>query len=202
MIDTDSFFAELAESRRRAQSAARIGSPSESDRCDLPRDLELIVERGGVIQPQLARSPFAPTGARVGVPSAERAQVEYWWRTYGADANWLLDTAASGILAIEFSDRIPPFDLFRRPGEYRTFRQTLTYGSAKKTFALFSIPPGRSMSRGWYSRLHWRTPVLIPPSRVSWELDSEQEFDFSYLDPSAPLLPAPETLLGPPVRHY
>jgi hypothetical protein len=102
------------------------------------------------------------TSARVGVPSAERVQVEYWWRTYGADANWLLDTSASGILAIEFSDRIPPFDLFRRPGEYRAFRQTLRYGTPKKTFALFSIPPGRSMSRGWYSRLHWRTPVLIP----------------------------------------
>jgi hypothetical protein len=201
MIDTDSFLAELAENRRHAQSAARVGSAFVADSCDLPSALDLILPKGSLIQPQLARSPFASPEARVGVPSGERAQIEYWWSCFGEEANWLLDTAASGILAIEFSVSIPPYNLFRRAGEYRMFERTLRFKTPTGTFALLSVPPGRSMSRGWYSGVHWRTPVLIPPSRVLWGPD-EHEFELSYLDPSAPLLPAFETLLGPPVRPF
>jgi hypothetical protein len=135
------------------------------------------------------------------VPSGERAQIEYWWSCFGEEANWLLDTAASGILAIDFSASMPPFNLFRRAGEYRMFERTLRFKTPTEMFALFSIPAGHSMSRGWYSGVHWRTPVLIPPSRVLWGPD-EHEFELSYVDPSAPLLPAFETLLGPPVRPY
>lgn len=202
MIEVNSFLAEVAENRRRAQSAACAGSAFEPDRGDLPPALDLILHQGGLIQPQLARSPFAPRSSRVGVPSAERAQVEYWWRCYGEDANWLLDTLASAMLAIEFSVYATPYNLFRRAGEYRMLERTLRYGTPKRTFALFSIPNGRSMSRGWHSAVHWRTAVLIPPSRASWELDCDQEFEYTYHDPSAPLLPAPETLLGPPVRSF
>jgi hypothetical protein len=131
MIDTASFLAELAESRRRAQSAARASTAFAADRCDLPPALDLILQKGGFIQPQLARSPFAPTTARVGVPSGERAQVEYWWRCFGEEANWLLDTRASGILAIEFSPYVQPHNLFRRAGEYGMFERTLRYGSGQ-----------------------------------------------------------------------
>jgi hypothetical protein len=94
-----------------------------------------------------------------------------------------------------------PFKLFCRPGEYQTFERTLRFKTQTREFALFSIPPGRSMSRGWYSGVHLRTPVLIPPSRVLWGPD-EHEFELSYVDPSAPLLPAFETLLGPSVLPY
>jgi hypothetical protein len=202
MIDVNTFLAEAAENRRRAQSAARVGSAFVADHCELPPALDLILRMGGLIQPQLARSPFAPRSSRVGVPSRERAQVEYWWRCYGEDANWLLDTQVSGMLAIEFSVYATPCNLFRRACEYQAFKRTLRYGTPKRTFALFSIPPGRSMCRGWDSGIHWKTSVLIPPSRASWELDCDQEFEYSYLDPSAPLLPAPETLLGPPVQYF
>jgi hypothetical protein len=201
MIDTASFLAELAESRRRVQSAARVGSAFAADCCDLPPDLSLILEKGGVIQPQLARSPFAPTTARVGVSSGDRAQVEYWWRCFGEEANWLLDTHASSMVALECSIYMTPLNLFCRRGEYQTFERTLRFRTSTRVFALFSIPPGRSMSRGWYSGVHWRTPVLIPPSRVPSGPD-EHEVELSYVDPFAPLLPALETLLGPPVEPY
>jgi hypothetical protein len=201
IIDIDSYLADVAENRRRAQSAARAGEVIASDRGDLPSALNLILQNGGLIQPQLARSPFAPAAARVGVPSRERAQIEHWWRTYGDEANWLLDPCASGIVALEFSAYIAPYKLFSRKGEYQTFERTLRFKAATKGFALFSIPPGRSLSRGWYNGVHWRTPVLIPPSRVQFG-HGEQEFELTYVDPSAPLLPAFETLLGPPVKPY
>lgn len=201
MIDSDFFLAELAESRRHAQSAARAGSAIAPGRCDLPAALKLILTKGGLIQPQLARSPFAPSTARVGVSSGERAQVEYWWRCFGEEANWLLDTHASGMVALDFSPYILPYKLFCRAGEYQTFERALRFKTPTRMYALFSIPCGRSMSRGWYDGVHWRTPVLIPPSRVLLGPD-EQEFELSYVDPSAPLLPAFETLLGPPIRPY
>ncbi len=201
ILDIDSYLAEVAENRQRAQSAARDGNAVASDRGDLPPALDLILQKGGLIQPQLARSPFAPTAARVGVPSREPAQIEYWWRSYGNEANWLLDPCASGIVALEFSVYITPYKLFCRPGEYQVFERTLHFRAPTRAFALFSIPPGRSMSRGWYNGVHWQSPVLIPPSRVP-SGPKEQEFELSYVDPSAPLLPAFETLLRPPVQPY
>lgn len=202
MIDVDSFLAGVAESRSRAQTAARSAEIFPAEHCDLPSALDLILGLGGFVQPQLARSPFAGPGARVGVPSRERAQVQYWWRCFGAEANWLLDPQASGMLVLEFSPYISPYRLFRRAGEYDAFERTLRYQLLERRFALFSIPPGRQMSRGWYGGVHWRTPVLIPPSRVLGGPDGGQELEVSYIDPSAPLLPAFETLLGPPVRPF
>lgn len=201
MIDADSFLAGVAESRRRAQAAARAGTPSATDLCELPPALDLILGLGGFVQPQLARSPFAGRAARVGVPSRERSQVESWWRCFGEEANWLLDPEASGIIALEFSIYVAPLKLFCRPGEYQSFERTLRFVTGTRVFALFSIPHGRGMSRGWYSGVHWRTPVLIPPSRVQVGPD-EDEVELIYVDPSAPLLPAFETLLGPPVQPY
>jgi hypothetical protein len=66
--------------------------------------LDLILEKGGLVQPQLARSPIAPPASRFGVPSAEHAQVEYWWSCFGEDeTSWLLDTWGSRIVALEYS---------------------------------------------------------------------------------------------------
>lgn len=201
MIDVDSFLAGVAENRRRAQSAARAGCTFAANQDDLPPTLDLILEKGGLVQPQLARSPFAPRSSRVGVPSAERAQVEYWWRCFGEEANWILDTQGSSMLALEFSAYIEPYRLFCRPGEHQAFTRTLTFRASTRVFALFSIPPGRRMSRGWYSGVHWRDPILIPPSRLLSGPD-EHEIELSYVDSSAPLLPAFETLLGPPARPF
>jgi len=201
MIDVDSFLAEVAENRHRVQSAARVDCTFAASPDNFPADLDLILRKGGLIQPQLARSPFAPRAARAGVPTRVREQVEYWWRCYGEDANWLLDTQGSSMLAIEFSAYIEPYRLFRRPGEHQAFTRTLRFRASTKVFALFSIPPGRSISRGWHSCVCWRNPLIIPPSRLLSGSD-ENESELRYLDPTAPLLPAFETLLGPPVRPY
>lgn len=202
MIDVDSFLAEVAENRRRAQSAARSRYALPAGHRRLPLALDLMIANGGLVQPVLARSPFAPRSARVGVPSREREQIEYWYACCGDEANWLLDTESSRIIALEFSPYAPPHGLFRRSGEYQAFERTLRFDTPKRSFALFSVPPGLRMASGWFSNVHWRTPVLIPPSRVLWGADGHYEFEFSYVDPDAPLLPAPETLLGLPVRPY
>jgi len=202
MIDVDYFLAEVAENRRRAQSAARSRCALPAGPCHLPLALDLMIENGGLVQPVLARSPFAQRSARVGVPSAEREQIEYWFACCGDEANWLLDTESSRIIAIEFTSYAPPYGLFRRSGEYQAFERTLRFDTPERSFALFSVPPGRRMANGWSHNVRWRTPVLIPPSRVLWGADGEYEFEFSYVDPDAPLLPAPETLLGLPVRPY
>jgi hypothetical protein len=132
----------------------------------------------------------------------DRKQIEHWYACYGDDANWLLDTEASRMIAIEFSPYASPHWLFRRPGEYGVFERTLRFNAHKRIFALFSVPQGRRIARGWYQGLHWRTSILIPPSRVLLAEDEENEVEFSYVNPSAPLLSAPETLLGSPVRVY
>jgi hypothetical protein len=118
------------------------------------------------------------------------------------DANWLLDLEGSGMIAIEFSSHCSPFWLFRRPGEYKTFERTLRFHTHTRIFALFSVPHGHRIARGWGPGIHWRTSILIPPSRVLWGSKDEYEFECSYVDPSAPLLPAIESFLGPPVRPY
>lgn len=203
MLDVDTFLIDLLETRRRVQSAALADATQPVDRCSIPPALDLILKRGGLIQPQLARSPFAPRAARVGIPSSARKQIEYWLGCYGDDeTNWLLDLEASSMIAIEFSPYASPHWLFRRQGEYQTLERTLRFSAYKRIFALFTVPQGHRMARGWYQGLHWRTSILIPPSRVVGGPSEEFEFEFNYVDPDAPLLPAPESLLGSPVRPY
>jgi hypothetical protein len=194
MIDADTFLITLAETQRRTQSAVLDQTTLPSNRCALPPALELILEKGGLIQPQLARSPY--------VPSGNRADIEHMYSLVGDEASWLLDTEASGIIAVEFSRYCSPFWLFRRPGEYKTFERTLRFHAHNRIFVLFSVPHGRHISRGWGQGIHWRTSILIPPSRVLWGPNDEIETELDYVDPAAPLLPAIETLLGPPVRPY
>lgn len=202
MIDVRSFLAEVAENRHRAQSVARSRYVPPAGPRRLPIALDLMIANGGLVQPVLARSPFAQRSARVGVPSGEREQIEYWYACYGNEANWLLDTETSRIIAIEFSPYAPLYGLFSRSGEYQALERTLRFDTPNRSFALFSVPPDRRMASAWFHNVHWRTPVLIPPSRVLWGADGEYEIEFSYVDPDAPLLSAPETLLGPSVRPY
>jgi hypothetical protein len=202
MIDIDTFLASVSETRRRAQSATLAHTTLPINRCSIPPALDLILKRGGLIQPQLARSSYAQRTARVGVPCGDRRVVEQWHSSFGDDANYLLDLEASNMIAIEFSPYASPYWLFRRQGDYKTFERTLRFNAYKRIFALFTVPQGHRMGRGWYQGLHWRTSILIPPSRALWGSNDEFEFEFNYANPDAPLLPAPGTLLGSPVRPY
>jgi hypothetical protein len=200
MLDVDAFLIDLLETRRRLQSAPLIRTTRPANRCSIPPALDLILERGGLVQPQLAMSPYAPSAARVGVPCGDRSVVEQWHSCFGESANYLLDLEASNMIAIDFSPYCTPYSTFGPSGEDSPFERTLRFKAYKRIFALFTIPQSRRIARGWYQGLHWRTSILIPPSRVLWGPSEEFEFEYNYVDPNAPLLPAPEKLLGSPAR--
>ena len=87
MLDVDAFLIDLLETRRRLQSAPLIRTTRPANRCSIPPALDLILERGGLVQPQLAMSPsrrprhvwvsLAETGASSsnGIPALAKARI-------------------------------------------------------------------------------------------------------------------------------
>lgn len=68
----------------------------------LPEAFEVALKHRFPLSPVLARSRLAAGSAGVGVPSCERAQIEYWFARYGDDSNWLLETGEeSGVVSLE-----------------------------------------------------------------------------------------------------
>jgi len=155
----------------------------------------------------LARSFYAQSSARVGVPTCERQQIEYWYARYGDDANWMLATGlengdGASVLAVESWIGNYPHWLFRRPAEFKAYDETLRLRAGNRTFALFSVPSGMEPARSYHKGLHWRDFIPLPPSRVtyyySWE--GTGEIELSYRDPLAPLLSAPKSILKSSAR--
>ena len=196
--NVEDFLAELAESRQREQAAARAGFMLPPDLC-LPAELDTAIEHRLPIAPMLACSPYAPRSARAGFPSCDRDQIEYWFAHYGAeDTNWVLDLGEeSSIVAIRSA--LGFYGLpFRRPEEYRALKRTLRIQAKTASYALFRIPSGRKLSTAWFHGLCWHTWIPLPPSRLVRE--SGEEIVLTYADPGAPLLTAPESILGLPAR--
>jgi hypothetical protein len=98
-IDVSTFLAGLTESRRAHQVAERKGFIPASG-IVLPVALEVALRHRLLLTPVLARSRLATTSASIGVPSCERAQIEYWFSRFGEDANWQLHLGQSGIVAL------------------------------------------------------------------------------------------------------
>lgn len=194
MRNVETFLAEVADSRRREQAAARAGFVLPPDLC-LPADLETAIERQLPIAPMLALSTYAPRSARVGFPSYERGQIEYWYSRYGAECNcnWVLEPCEeSGIVAIRMSIgfyKLP----FKGPEEHLALKRTLRVQTKTASYALFRIPPGRKLATARFDGLCWHKWIPLPPSRLEDEYG--EEIEFTYVDPSAPLLPAPENIL-------
>ena len=198
MRNVDTFLAELAESRQREQAAARAGFMLPPDLC-LPAELETAIEHRLPIAPMLACSPYAPRSARAGFPACDRDQIEYWFARYGADGtNWVMDlNEESSIVAIRtglWYCKLP----FAGPEEYLALKRTLRVRAKTASYALFRIPPGKKLSTAWFHGLCWHTWIPLPPSRLVGE--SGEETVFTYEDPGAPLLTAPESILGNPAR--
>jgi hypothetical protein len=194
--NVENFLTELAESRQREQSAARAGFMFPRDLC-LPAELETAIEHRLPIAPMLALSPYAPRSTRAGFPSFDRDQIEYWFARYGAEGtNWVLDLdEESSIVAIRSALEFYGLP-FRLPEEYRALKRTLRVQAKTTSYALFRVPPGRKLSTAWFHGLCWHTWIPLPPSRLVRE--SGEEIVFTYADPGAPLLTAPESILGIP----
>ncbi len=199
MRDVNTFLTELAESRQREQAAACAGFVLAPDLC-LPAELETAIEHRLPIAPMLALSPYAPRSARVGLPSSERGQIEFFYSRYGAESNcnWVLEACEeSGIVAIRMAlgwYKLP----LKGPEEYQALKRTLRVQANTTSYTLFRIPPGRKLSTAWFYGLCWRTWIPLPPSRLFRE--SGEEIVFTYEDPCAPLLTAPESILDNPAR--
>jgi len=199
--DIATLLAEVAESRRHAQTAARAGFVTPQN-LRLPIELDLAIDLRLPIVPMLARSFYAQSSARVGVPTCERQQIEYWYARYGGEANFMLATGlengdGASVLAVESWIGLYPYWLFRLHTEFKAYDKTLRLRAGNRTFALFSVPSGMEPARSCHKGLHWRDFIPLPPSRVtyyySWE--GSGEIELSYCDPLAPLLPAPKSIL-------
>lgn len=194
MRNVETFLAELADSRRREQAAARAGFTLPPDFC-LPAELETAIKHQLPIAPMLALSPYAPRSARVDFPSCERGQIEYWYFRYGAECNcnWVLEACEeSGIVAIRTAigfNKLP----FKGPEEYLALKRTLRVQTKTASYALFRVPPGRKLATARFDGLCWRQWIPVPPSRL--EDEDGEKIKFTYVDPGAPLLPAPESIL-------
>ena len=199
MRDVDTFLTQLAESRQREQAAACAGFALPPDLC-LPTELETAIEQRLPIAPMLACSPYASRSARVGLPSCQRRQIEFFYSRYGAESNcnWVLEAGEeSGIVAIRMAlgfYKLP----FKGSEEYQALKRTLRVQAKTTSYALFRIPPGRRLSTAWFYGLCWHTLIPLPPSRLVRE--SGEEIVFTYDDPGAPLLTAPESILDNPAR--
>lgn len=197
MRNVETFLAELAESRQREQAAARAGFMLPADLC-LPAELETAIEHRLPIAPMLACSPYAPRSARAGFPSCDRDQIEYWFARYSPETNWVLEVGEeSGIVAIQTGLGFYS-QPFKGPEEYLALKRTLCVQARTASYALFRVPPDRKLSTAWFHGLCWRTWIPLPPSRLFRE--SGEEIVFTYENPGAPLLAAPESILGNPAR--
>jgi hypothetical protein len=191
MKDVTTFLAEVAESRLREQAAARAGFEAPPD-LSLPHALEVALANRLFICPILAHSAVAADSARVGVPCCEREQIEYWFTRYGSAANWLLNPAASGVVAVDIELPLAGHSLLLLARNDRSWQQSLQFRGQGKRYVLFKHTGGQASIDGRYRglRIHVSDSILIPPSRT---LLSEM----SYANESS-LLPAPDWLYRDP----
>lgn len=183
-IDTSTFLAELAESRRAAQLAERKGFVPASGLV-LPVALEAAIRRRLLLTPALARSRLATTSAIIGVPSCEREQVEYWFAHYGDDANWLLETGESGVISLEVDQSLSRSSLAHLASANHSWQHTLHFAVQGNSHFLFEYVAGLPSLRHFPGlRLHSGNSILVPPSRTPAGME------LVYEDPCAPLLPA------------
>jgi len=185
MKDVSTFLAELTESRRTAQAAERVGFLPPSGLV-LPQALEVALRHRFLLSPVLARSRLASNSSRVGVPSNDRAQIEYWYSRHGSDANWLMETGAStGIFVLELDPNLSWHALAHLVGDNLSWQRPLQFTAHGKRHVLFEYVRGMP-SLGGYSgvRLHSGSSILVPPSRTP------SGIELVYADPHAAPLSA------------
>ena len=183
-IDASTFLAGLAESRRAAQLTERKGFVPASGLV-LPVALEVAIRQRLMLTPVLARSHLATTSASIGVPSCEREQIEFWYAQHGDDANWLLETGESGIIALEIDPALARYSLAHLAGDNSSWQRTLHFAAQGRTQFLFEYVTGLPPLKHFPGlRLHSGNSILVPPSRTP------DGIELVYENPRAPLLPA------------
>jgi|CZKL01.1.fsa_nt_gi hypothetical protein len=185
MKTVEIFLADVAESRRRAQNAERASFAGPPDLA-IPPALAVALRHRFLVSPVLARSANALRSAYVGIPSAEREQIEYWIAAYGNEINWALQTGEHSVVALDVEDlRAATHSLAALAGDDSSWQYSLQFAMRNRWFLLFAHAPNlRSLVEFAGLRLHKRDSILLPPSRIAG-------LEITYSDPGAPLLPAP-----------
>ena len=185
------FLAEVASSRLESQIEERKAFRAPPG-FKLPSALEVALRHRWQIAPVLARSELAVNSASGGVPSSDREQIEYWLARY-PEANWSLVTGpASGVTALEIETTSASSWLADFTEAESDWTRTLRFTFGSRCFLLFASNAGvQSLAVHLGLRLHTRTGILIPPSRL---LNGDQ---LAYADSHAPLLAPPNWLLLP-----
>jgi hypothetical protein len=185
MKDVSTFLAEITHSRRTAQAAERSGFVSPPGLV-LPEALEVALRYRFLLSPVLAHSRLASHSARVGVPSNDRAQLEYWYSQHGSDANWLMETGApSRVVVLEVDPNFGRHALAHLVGDSLSWERTLHFAAHGKWHFLFEYARGLPSFRGYPGvRLHAGSSILVPPSRTPYGIE------LTYADPHAALLSA------------
>ncbi len=184
-IDALDFLAKLQKQRRR-ELASALAHFLPPPGLQLPEALEAAIRNQLMIQPILARSELASRSSIVGIPSADRLAIEFWYSQYGPDANWLMETgASSGVVALEVDPNLARYALTHLISDPLTCQRTLHFEANGKWQVLFEyvadLPPIQS-SPG--VRLHSGSSILVPPSRTP------SGVELVYQNPRARLLPA------------
>jgi len=188
MKTVDDFLAEVASSRLETQIEERKAFRAPPG-FELPSALQVALRHRWQIAPVLARSELAVNSASGGVPSSHREQIEYWLARY-PEANWSLVTGpASGVTALEIETTLASSWLADFTEDEGDWTRTLRFTSGSRCFLLFASNADiQSLAVYPGLRLHTRTRILIPPSRLP---NGDQ---LAYADSHAPLLAPPNWL--------
>src|ERR1035438_1739130 len=189
MKDVATFYAELAESRRREQALERTGFVKPPD-LSLPIGLEIAMKNRWMISPVMACSVLADYSARVGYGSAERDQIEYWYVRH-ARTNWLLHTGESDVVALEIDFRVARHCLAYLASDDCSWQRTLHLAKKGRWQYLFACETDLPSLDERYCGLSLhsgKASILLPPSRTLTGVE------IAYADQYAQLLPAPEWL--------
>jgi hypothetical protein len=187
MKTVDDFLAEVASLRLKNQIKERKAFRAPTDFA-LPAALEVALRHRLRIVPLLARSQFSVNSASVGVPSSDREQIKSWSCRY-PEANWLLATGPASVTALEIETGLATSWLADFTEDESDWPRTLQFTSGSRRFMLFASNGGfESLAAHPGLRVHTRTRILIPPSRLpSFE-------ELAYADSHAPLLDTPNWL--------
>ena len=183
-IDVSTFLAGLTESRRAHQVAERKGFIPASGLV-LPVALEVALRHRLLLTPVLARSRLATTSASIGVPSCERAQIEYWFARYGESANWHLHLGQSGVVALAIDPAQARYSLPALIADDEAWKRSLNFVAQGRWHFLCESVPQLPRLRGYPGlQLHAGNSILVPPSIVSGRT-------LFYDDAKAPILRLP-----------
>lgn len=185
MKNVKSFLTEHAEMRRRVKE--RVST------CRLPDNflypgLEVAIKHEWLISPAIFFSLHKKCWGTTGLPTRDPVEIEdlcFKWLGLA----WALETGPSNIVALEIQPDLAQESLVSLTGDQWDWLETLHFTINTTWFFLFQREAGL-LSLEEYSGIRYASgSILIPPACTPCG-------KAAYIDPDAPVLPAPNWLLN------